>query len=246
MRGADTSLGGARRDLPETVSDLVSRAGDSSPQIRHEALEQLCGRYWKPVYFYIRTSWAKSNEDAKDLTQAFFLSLVENNVLRDYVPARASFRTFLKLLLSHFLQNQDKALHRLKRGGGIHLVELDGDLASWGEILVDSAAPDPEKAFDIAWKESLVTRGVDRVRKRILSSAQPIRFLVYEAYELSPAPGHPTYATVAAKLGIKESDVINHLAAAREEIRKEIRAELAGMTSSRQELEEEWNVIVRA
>src|SRR5436853_7711854 len=119
MRGRDTTLGGAGTRLPETVLDLVSRAADQSPQTRRQALEELCARYWKPVYYFIRTRWAKSNEDAKDLTQAFFLFLLEGNALREYAPARASFRTFLKLLLKRFLQDEEKASQRKKRGGGI-------------------------------------------------------------------------------------------------------------------------------
>jgi RNA polymerase sigma-70 factor (ECF subfamily) len=225
---------------------LVSRAGADSPETRRRALEELCGRYWKPVYCYIRSRWAKSNEDAKDLTQGFFLSLVEGNALAGYLPSRASFRTFLKLLLTRFLQDDEKANQRQKRGGGVHVLELDGERVPWEEMLQDAGSRDPETLFDLAWKESLVSRAVARVRERLLSEDQADRFRVYEAYELSPGPEEPTYASVAAKFGIKDSDVLNHLAAVREEIRKEIRAELSGMTSSTVQLEQEWDAFFRA
>jgi len=246
MRREDTTLGGSASRLPETVSDLISRAGNDSPETRRQALEELCGRYWKPVYCSIRSRWAKSNEDAKDLTQGFFLSLVEGNALAGYLPARASFRTFLKLLLKRFLQDDEKASQRQKRGGGIHLLELDGERVPWEELLQDAGSQDPERLFDLAWRESLVSRAVARVRERLLSGDRPDRFRVYEAYELSSGPEEPTYASVAARFGIKESDVLNHLAAVREEIRKEIRAELAGMTFGSAQLEEEWDAFFRA
>jgi RNA polymerase sigma-70 factor (ECF subfamily) len=246
MRREDTTLGGSASRLPETVPDLISRAGAESPETRRRALEELCGRYWKPVYCYIRVRWAKSNEDAKDLTQGFFLALVEGDALSGYVSARASFRTFLKLLLKRFLQDEEKAKERLKRGGGVHVFELDGEQVPWEEMLEDAGSRDPETLFDLAWKESLVSRAVARVRERLLSGDRSDRFRVYEAYELSPGPEEPTYASVAAIFGMKESDVLNHLAAVREEIRKEIRTELAGMTFGALQLEEEWDAFFRA
>ena len=51
-----------------------------------EGLGRVCSKYWKPVYAYVRAAWAKSNEDAKDLTQAFFLWLLEERVLEQFDP----------------------------------------------------------------------------------------------------------------------------------------------------------------
>src|SRR6185436_7438630 len=95
---------------------------------------------------------AKSNEDAKDLTQAFFISLMEKEPLRRYDPARGSFRTYMKSLLRHFVQHQDEALQTLKRGGAVRLLDLDGPAIS----IADSREDNPDKAFDRAWMVSLV------------------------------------------------------------------------------------------
>ena len=51
-------------------------------------------RLRKPVYKYIRLRWGKSNEDAKDLTQAFFTRALEKDFFASYDPAQAAFRTF--------------------------------------------------------------------------------------------------------------------------------------------------------
>src|SRR5213078_3082453 len=117
MSFIDTSLGGTKKEFPKTVWDLVLRARDSSAGVRRAGLEELCRHYWKPVYHYVRVSCAKSNEEAKDLAQGFFMHLVESDDLQQYKPDRASFRTYLKMVLKHFVLDEDKKAQALKRGG---------------------------------------------------------------------------------------------------------------------------------
>jgi RNA polymerase sigma-70 factor (ECF subfamily) len=241
MRSGDTSLGGSQREFPKTLWELVARAHDASAETRREGLEGLCRRYWKPVYYYVRIAWAKSNEDAKDLTQAFFLWLTQGDAVGRYRPERASFRTYLKSLLQHFVHHQEDAMRRLKRGGGIRLLELDGELAALKNVLADPRTPAPEKAFDRAWRNSLVTDAVRRVRERFHSRGREMKFRVYEEHDLCPPDARPSYAQLAGRLGLKERDVDNYLCTVREEVRREIRAELAKLTTDAAALEEEWN-----
>src|SRR5262245_8668511 len=121
----DTKLGGAERAFPRTTWGLVSRLDPAAAD--HKAgMETLCARYWKPAYRYIRAAWSKSNEDAKDLTQAFFAWILEKEPLRKFDRDQGSFRNFLKVLLKRFLTNADDAVRRLKRGGGVRIVPIDG------------------------------------------------------------------------------------------------------------------------
>lgn len=224
---------------------MVERACDASNSVRQAGLDELCRRYWKPVYHYLRLGWARSNEDAKDLAQAFFLWLVEGEALRRYEPHRARFRTFLKTLLRHFVQHQDEALGRLKRGGGVKIVDLE-DASALEAILADPRAVDPEKAFEQAWRSAVIARAVDRVRKRLLADGRGLKFRVFEEYYQSSAEDRPTYAALADRHGLKESEVQHALIDVREEVRMEIRMELAETASDRQELQEEWNAFLGA
>ena len=95
MKSGDTSLGGSAKEFSKTEPEILTRACNPSLEVRKEALEELCGRYWKPIYCHLRVAWAKSNEDAKDLTQAFLIWLVEGEALARYAPQRAAFRTEL-------------------------------------------------------------------------------------------------------------------------------------------------------
>src|ERR1051325_11532211 len=147
MKELDTSLGGSGRDFSKTVFEMVQKARSGPPAARQEALNDLFGRYWKPAYHYLRVAWAKSNEDSKDLVQAFFLWLVDGDALSRYDPGRAAFRTYLKSLLRHFVQNHDEALSRLKRGGGVKVLKLDDLDAPLEGSLPDPRQTDPDEAY---------------------------------------------------------------------------------------------------
>src|SRR5262245_47297059 len=194
MRNRDTSLGGPGVNFGDTVWGTIERARDASPQVRQAGLEELARTYWKPVYRYLRVAWAKSNEDAKDLAQAFFLWLTDRNALERYEPDRGSFRTFLKALLRHFVQHHDEALDRLKRGGGKVIVSLDPEDASLNEVVPDPKALNPEEAFEREWRNALMSKAVDRVRKRLSAEGTGVKFRVFEAYYMNgSAEAKPTY-----------------------------------------------------
>ena len=242
MKTLDTSLGGQQKEFPKTSWDALCRAQNSDAGTRREGLEELCRKYWKPVYHFIRVAWAKTNEDAKDLTQAFLLWLSEGEVLRRYRPEQASFRAYLKGLLKNFVRNQEDALGRLKRGGGLRILELDGSHAL-PELLADPATPDPGAAFDESWRNELVARALARVRDRLESKGRGLQFQVYASYELVPSSERPSYAELAGRFGLKEKDVDNHLLAVREYLRSEVRREIERLTSRTDDLESEWDAL---
>jgi hypothetical protein len=54
---------------------IVLEAQQTDPQRAGAALESLCSRYWYPLYAFIRRR-GHDPEEAKDLTQSFFLHLL--------------------------------------------------------------------------------------------------------------------------------------------------------------------------
>lgn len=234
MSSGDTTLGGADRAFPETTLGFAGALGGPA------ALATLCTRYWKPVYSYIRVAWAKSNEDAKDLTQEFFAELLEGDALRRYEPARGGFRAYLKVLLRRFVGHDERDRRRLKRGGGARTVSLDGDAPELPELRADAAAADPEKVFERVWLEDLVQQSIARVRDRAGRSGKDSRFRVYEAFAFDAGPERPSYADLAARFGMSVGEVEKSLYLVREEIRDELRAALARSAGSDRELDDEW------
>ncbi|HEX7897842.1 MAG TPA: sigma-70 family RNA polymerase sigma factor [Planctomycetota bacterium] len=224
--------------FPDTSWSLVSRLCATGQERYREGLDDLCRRYWNPAFAYVRAAWAKSGEEAKDLTQAFFLWLIEDEALRSYLPERGGFRPFLKTLLRRFVGHQAVALDRLKRGGGRTILPLDGrDLPAADET-------DPEKAFERAWLTEVVDAALRRVRARREEKGDVLSFRLYDAADLAPAA--PSYAELAERHGVREGEVRDRLYALREEIRSEVRRELARLTSDDQDLEHEWRSFLGA
>jgi len=72
---------------------LVLSAGDPSSSSARHALATLCETYWFPIYFFIRRS-GRPDEDARDLTQAFFTRVLEKQTLTEARQERGRFRSF--------------------------------------------------------------------------------------------------------------------------------------------------------
>lgn len=240
--GGDTSSGGGPRAFPLTSWGLIAGVHASKTITRQQALESLCQRYWKPVYHFVRRTWSKSHEDAKDLTQAFFLRILSGDALQKYLPERAGFRHYLKMLLRGFAADQQDALMALKRGGGIRIVPLEGR-TPLQELVPDARAREPEDFFDWAWKKEILEHAIERTREWFASVNRARQFRAFEVYDLVNPDQRPTYADVAAELGVSESDVRNYLFAVRERLRTEIRAEVSQTVSDPKQLEEEWNAL---
>lgn len=238
MNSGDTTLGGGDKAFPETTLGFAGGLRNPATADYTRSLETLCCRYWKPIYSYIRIAWAKSNEDAKDLTQAFFAWLMEEEALRKYDPEKGGFRAYLKVLLRRFVGHAERDLHRLKRGGGARVFSLDGDAPPLPELGTGNV--DPEKVFERVWLEELVQQAIGRVRERFAKSGREQRFRAYEAFALGADSSRPSYAEVAERHGMTVGEVEKALFVVREEIRQELREALARSAGSDRELEDEW------
>lgn len=244
MADRDTEMGAGPRAFPETSWSLIVGIQGRGPD-REQGFQTLCERYWRAIYSYLRQGLGRGNEESKELTQAFFTWLLEGEVLAKYSADRASFRHYLKGLLRNFVSNEDQAKRRQKRGGEARHVAFagaDDELVRLDEMLADEKGISPEEAFDLAWVHELLERAVQQLKAE-QGGGDGLRWRVYEAYELA-APGvQPTYASVAAELEVKPSDVRNHLFAARERLRTLVREELRATVADEAQLEEEWQVV---
>jgi RNA polymerase sigma-70 factor (ECF subfamily) len=70
-----------------------------------------------------------SPNDAQDLTQGFFLHLLEQRALAGVDRLKSKFRSFLLASFQNHLSDQVDRARRLKRGGDKEFVELDAEEA---------------------------------------------------------------------------------------------------------------------
>ncbi len=219
----DTAIGGPQGRFPSTQLSLLEAAAAGVP---NEALERVIALYWKPVYRFIRLKFRKDNEDAKDLTQGFFTAALERDFFGRFDPAKASFRTYLRMAVERFAASQHAAANRQKRGGEVEFepVEEQG-------ITTES----PEQVFEREWQRQLFALALDDLRAHCEGCGKQLQLRIFEAYDLASGE-RPSYAGLAARHGIAETSVTNSLAWARRTLRGFVTERLRGVTSGEQEL----------
>jgi RNA polymerase sigma-70 factor (ECF subfamily) len=117
-RSVPVSMNNAgRHRFLTTRWSLVLTAAEQDSAASRAALATLCELYWYPVYAFVRRM-GHGSDQARDLTQAFFTRLLENEFLRKARPERGRFRSYVLASVRHFLSNQHEHRRALKRGEG--------------------------------------------------------------------------------------------------------------------------------
>jgi len=227
--------------FPATRLSVVERTRSDDEEIRRVAWATIIEAYWKPVYKYLRLKWSLGPDEAADLTQEFFTTILEKDLVERYDPARARFRTYLRLCLDGFASNARKAERRQKRGGDVTLVPLDFQTAE-GEMArhEGSVDADVDELFYREWVRALFERAVADLKQHAGQAGRPIMFEVFARYDLADeGESRPTYAVMARNLGLTAATVTNHLAAMRRQFRQIVLDRLRDLTSSEDEFEAE-------
>src|ERR1700751_4106101 len=128
------------------------------------AMADLCQLYWYPLYAFVRRR-GYSAEDAQDLTQGFFMSLLEWKSLRQVGPEKGKFRSFFLVSLTNNFSVAFDRDNSNKRGGQIEFVALDfqGGEERYREDHADFLTA--EKIFDARWAMTLLGHAIERLRQ---------------------------------------------------------------------------------
>jgi RNA polymerase sigma factor (sigma-70 family) len=221
---------------------VLAAVGAEDPEVRRRALDTLVRSYWRPVYKYLRLRWRLPEEDARDLTQDFFFTLLKRELVERYDRERARFRTWLRTCLDGLVANERRAAGREKRGGGAPHVPLDFETAE-GELRRHEVPvqADPDEIFRREWIRGLFGRAVERLRDECEGSGREVRWRLFARYDLE-APEREerlTYADLAREAGVEVTKVTNELHAARRRLRTLVLGELREITGSEEEFREE-------
>jgi RNA polymerase sigma-70 factor (ECF subfamily) len=207
-------------------------------------VEQLYRDYWPPLYAFARRR-GYSSHDAQDLTQGFFVQLLENQGYARANPERGKFRTFLLGALKNFLANEWDKLQRLKRGGGIVFTSLEEIAEEERQMQGAADYLTPEKLFDQRWAQTMLARVLARLRREYEVAGQPQRFEVGKEWLLGDR-GQPAYATAAATLGLEETGVRTLVHRLRRRFRELLRMEIAATVEGPEQVEEELRSLFEA
>ena len=239
--GEPVAHSGDRR-FDTTRWSLVLAAGDSGGPGAREALDALCRTYWPPIYAYLRRRGWDARQ-AEDLTQGFFLKLLEHGGVGRARAERGKFRTFLLSSLKNYLSDEHDRETALKRGGGSAPLSLDArDDEEW---LVREPSHDesPERLFDRRWASTVIARALARLEETMLGSVGPERFAALRPFLTKGPTG--AYAEVSRTLGIGESAVRVGVHRMRRQFGELLREEVAQTVESQEDVEDELRHLQR-
>jgi RNA polymerase sigma-70 factor (ECF subfamily) len=221
--------------FPTTRWTLVVAAGDPHRKEARSALVYLCENYWYPLYAYLRRRGYLADE-AQDLTQDFFVRVLEGRYLDRADPEKGRFRSFILTSLKFFVADEADRQRALKRGGGT-VVPLE--FSSGEERYQREPAHDetPERIFERRWALTVLDRVVEKLRNEFVHHGHLEHFERLKVFLLgqSDAP----YAALAREMNTSEGALKVAIHRLRKRYRELFRREIADTVADPAEVESE-------
>jgi RNA polymerase sigma factor (sigma-70 family) len=233
MKGLQNS--GAQFSQTHWTMVLAARHWNS-PEAR-DALAKLCQTYWYPLYAFTRRR-GHSPHEAQDLTQDFFVHLLEHGALEQVDQQKGKFRSFLLAALTNFLNNQWAKENTLKRGGTQMVISLDEILAEERYRQEPANETGPEALFDRGWACTVAGQVMAKLKAEYAASDKGDVYTVLE-HCLTGETDPGFYQKAAAKLGKNEGAVKVDLHRLRRRFGELLRNEIANTVSPEEEVDGE-------
>lgn len=235
-------------DLPRrfesTRWSIVADARHGTPARCRAALEALCRAYWYPVYSFVRRKGLPP-ETAMDVTQSFFVQVLEQDFFDAATPERGRLRSFLlKAVQNHLVscQRADAAQKRSPQGRIISLDQLEPERRFQLEPSAPSTA---ERGFERQWALTLIERAMDRLRAELTDKLGPHPAARLIQLLTGQAPGM-SLAAVAEELRTTEAAMKVRMHRIRGRYRQILRMEVADTVSENVDVDEELRNLMNA
>ena len=216
---------------------VVVQAGADDSPTAVAAMESLCQAYWFPIYAHVRRrgfGW----EEARDLTQDFFASLIKHDSIARVRSERGRFRTFLLASLDYFLADRSDHIRAAKRGSGKAMVELDALEAEQRLAIEPSTHETPDLAFDRRWISVLIERALESLQSEQVDAGRRVHFDLVKRY-LEHDAERGDYETAAASLAVTPNAVAAMVRRLRLGVRELLIAEVIHTVGTPGEAEDE-------
>jgi RNA polymerase sigma factor (sigma-70 family) len=227
-----------------TQWSVVMAAGKGDSRQAADALAQLCGTYWYPLYAYVRRQ-GYGTADAEDLIQEFFTRFLAKEYFGRADPALGRFRSFLLACLKNFLAEQQRHARRLKRGGGQTIISWDTRTAEERYGLEPADPVTPEQIYDRRWALTLLETVLARLAAEQSAAGKQEVFAQLKGYLWEEAH-EARYAETAAQLDMTEGAVKVAVHRLRRRLRDLLREEVAQTVASGEEVDEELRHLIGA
>jgi RNA polymerase sigma-70 factor (ECF subfamily) len=216
---------------------LVLATQGESPEAR-QALRALCEAYYAPVEAFVRRC-RPGQDDARDLTHAFFARLLEGNSLGRAEPARGRFRSYLLGAVKHFLADERDRARAMTRGGGRSFQSLDADAPP----VADAHAFPPDAFFDRQWALAIVETAITALHTEAQTRGEAERFAVLKHWLVA----HDEKAPEAARsLGLTEGAFKVAVHRLRKRFRQLVKDQIASTVDGPEALQGELDYLIAA
>lgn len=211
-RADETSMGGRQGAFETTHWTEIIRVREGDEAQQREAMGQVLARYWKPVYCYLRRK-GYGNEDAKDLTQGFFHTVVLGRRLVEHAEqTKGRFRAFLLTALRRYAASARRAETAAKRMPDGGLASLD--VTDAPEVPAPASCATPEAAFDYAWASTLLEHVIADVQNECLADGKAAHWFLFSERVLRPVKDGvrpPSLADLCAEYGIADAALASNM-----------------------------------
>jgi RNA polymerase sigma-70 factor (ECF subfamily) len=220
----------------------VIAAGDPQRKEARSALVSLCENYWYPLYAYLRRRGYPADQ-AQDLTQEFFIRVLEGRYLDRADPEKGRFRSFLLTSLKFFVADEEDRHCALKRGGGA-VLPLEFSSGEERYRREPSHEETPERIFERRWALSVIDRVVEKLRQEFVQHGRQDHFDRLKVFLLgqSDAP----YAALAREMNTSEGALKVAIHRFRKRYRELFRQAIADTVADPAEVESELRYLAAA
>jgi RNA polymerase sigma factor (sigma-70 family) len=215
---------------------IVLTAQGESPEA-HEALEELCRIYWRPLYSFVRRQ-GRRPEDAQDLVQEFFAGLLRRQNFKTIRQEKGRLRSYLLVSLKRFLASEQYRANGVKRYETGPSIPLDELLASERADFDLAETVTPDELYERRWVLTVLDQVLARLEGEYRTAGKGA---LYDRLKdsLVGDPHGPLQSKIAAELGMTENAVKQAAHRFRQRYRLLLRDEIAMTVAQPGEVEDE-------
>jgi len=223
-------------------SMVLATQGDGNEA--RSALSALCVAYWRPVYSYIRGK-GNSADDSKDLTQEFFLKILDSNYLATVQQEKGKFRTYLIVAINHFLANEWDKKKAIKRGGKNEFIPFEEIEQFEKSGRNAQSGVSPELIYERQWALSLLEAALAQLESEQDTEEKRTRFEHLRPYLTTDELRLP-YEKLAEEMGMKAGAIKTAVHRIRKQFGVAIREQVAESISDDTDVEAEIAYLMEA
>ncbi len=204
---------------------LVQRA-KADCTVGRRALSELCDAYYEPVLTFFRCA-LRDADAARDAAHDFFATVLAGNRIARANREFGRFRSYLLGAAKHFLSHRREGRARLKRGGGVADLPLEGTDSNPIALLPDASQLSPEEAYDLQWALTVVARALEALRRECADAGQGEFFEEVKPW-LTGESDRGDQAELAQRLGMNTTALKVAVHRLRTRFRRLLKNEIAG------------------